>query len=122
MAGRAVARTLEQGSATSWVTDHLSIGLETAHVAKIRDDAGKFRRAESEGLHGCARYAISDRKPQVIVRDNAFKLASAKIHPGYHVSVLTVTGGALRSENLRAVPNVGLEILRCAVLPLDVCG
>jgi hypothetical protein len=122
MAGRAIARTLEQGSATSRVADHLSTGLETAHVAKIRDDAGKFRGAESEGLHGCARDAVRDGKPQVIVRDNAFKLPGAKIDAGNHVAVLTVTRGALRSENLRAVLNVGLEILRCAVLPLGVCG
>src|ERR1700675_4260526 len=122
MAARAIARTLEQGSSTSRVTDHQSTGLETAHVAKIRDDAGKFRGAESKGLHGSAWDAIRDGKAQVIVGDNAFKLPGAKIDSGYHVTVLTVTGGALGSENLRAVLNVGLEILRGAVLPLGVCG
>src|SRR6266699_6334323 len=116
MAACAVARTLEQGPAAGRVADHQAAGIETAHVPKIRDDTGKFRSAECEGLHGSAWDAVRDGKAQVVVRDNAFKLSGSKIDAGDHVSVLAVTGGALRSENLRAVLNVGREILRSAVL------
>src|SRR5580692_3415620 len=91
MAAYAVSRALEQGSATRWVADQQSAGLETAYVAKIRDDAGKFRGAEIEGLHGSTWDAVRDGKAEVIVGDDAFELPGAEIDAGYHVAVLTMT-------------------------------
>jgi len=66
---------------------------------------------ECKGLHGRARDAVGDGQAQVIVRNDAFKLAGVKIDARNQVAILAVAGGALRSENLCAVLNVRLEIL-----------
>src|SRR6266481_939863 len=121
MAGHAISCALEQGPASNRVADHQTQGGESVHVSKIRDDAGKFRGAECKGLHGRARDAVGDGQAQVIVRNDAFKLAGVKIDARNQVAILAVAGGALRSENLCAVLNVRLEILRSAVLPLSEC-
>ena len=122
MAAYAVSRALEQGSATRWVADHQSAGLETAYVAKIRDDAGKFRGAEIEGLHGSTWDAVRDGKAEVIVGDDAFELPGAEIDAGNLIARGAVAGRALRGENLRAVLDVRLIVLGGAVLALCMSG
>ncbi len=50
------------------------------------------------------------------------KLARAEVDAGDLIAGRAVAGGALGRENLRAVLNVGLKILRSAVLALSVSG
>ena len=122
MAARAVARSREQLLAASRVANHETASVETAHVAKIGDDARQFRGAKCEGLHGRAGDAGGDRGPQIVVGNDALELACAKVDAGDLIAGRAVAGGALGGENLRAILNVRLKILRSAVLPLGARG
>src|SRR5712671_4735140 len=112
---RRTLRVFELGAPSLAVAKGHAAGVEVAHVADERDDAGDFRRVQTPPRHRGPGNPLRDNPPQIVVGGGVPEATAPEIDAGNLIASRAMALRTLRGVDRRAVLNVRLGVLACVL-------